>query len=357
MKITACAGLLALLAFTVSSRAEDDQIPVRVVVLVTFQFGADNDPNGGELGNWVKNLPCTQSFPFPQGYHQLWYNPNLKVLVCETGEGKAHAAASVTALANDPRFDLTKAYWLLAGIAGVNPHQASLASVAWAKYLVDGDLGAYSIDAREIPQGWTTGFVPVGRNSPYEPPPPPFESLSGHTVFQLNSSLIDWAFQQTQSIQLPDDANLQQVRAQWSGNPKAVLPPFVLKGDNLDSDVFWIGDLLNTWAENWVSYWTSGQATFVMSDFEDGAVNQAIQFLGQVTQVNPNRVMVLRSGSDFTFQPNNLTPAQYLALENNFQLSGFTEACSNVFVVGSTVVKKLSNNWKVYRDTIPSPGH
>jgi purine nucleoside permease len=162
--------------------------------------------------------------------------------------------------------------------------------------------------------------VPVGRNSPYQPPPPPFESLNGHTVFQLNSSLIDWAFEQTQSIQLADDANLQQVRAQWSGNPKAVLPPFVLEGDNLDSDVFWIGDLLNTWAENWVSYWTSGQATFVMSDFEDGAVNQAIQFLGQVAKVDPNRVMVLRAGSDFNFQPNNLTLAQYLALENNFQL-------------------------------------
>jgi purine nucleoside permease len=80
-------------------------------------------------------------------------------------------------------------------------------------------------------------------------------------------------------------------------------------------------------------------------------------FGSQVARVDPNRVMVLRAGSDFTFQPNNLTPAQYLALENNFQLSGFTEACSNVFAVGSTVVKQLSNNWNIYRDTIPSPGH
>ena len=312
---------------------------------------------GGELGNWVANLPCTQTFSFPQGYHQLWYNPKLHVLVCEMGEGKSHASASVTALAKDRRFDVTKAYWLLAGIAGVDPHQASLASVSWSQYVVDGDLGAYDIDGREIPSGWSTGFVPVGRNYPYEQPPPPFESINGHTVFQLNSSLVNWAFQLTQNIQLPDDANLQQVRAMWSGNPKAVLPPFVLEGSSLASDVFWIGDLFNTWAENWVSYWTSGAATFVMSDFEDTAINQAMEFLGQAGKADPNRVMVLRAGSDFNFQPNGQTPAQYLAEENNFELSGFDEALYDVYLVGSTVVKQISNNWSVYSNTIPSAGH
>jgi hypothetical protein len=56
MKITTCAALLALLAFTVSSRAEDDQIPVRVVVLVTFQFGAEVNPHKASLASvaWAK---------------------------------------------------------------------------------------------------------------------------------------------------------------------------------------------------------------------------------------------------------------------------------------------------------------
>jgi purine nucleoside permease len=356
MKAILCAAL-ALAFFVGSSKAEDDQIPVRVVVLTTFQAGADDDPTAGEFGNWVKNLPLPNTIPFPQGYHALRYNPDLQVLGVVMGEGKAHSAASVMALGMDPRFDLSKAYWIVAAIAGVNPHRASLASVAWAKYVVDGDLGAYAIDAREIPQGWSTGYVPIGRNTPYQPPPPPFESISGHTVFLLNTSLIDWAFQQTSSIQLPDDANLQQVRAGWSGNPNAVKPPFVLEGDDMSSDIFWVGDLLNTWAENWLSYWTSNQANFVMTAFEDTAVNQAIQFLGQAGKADPNRVLVLRSGSDFNFQPNGITPAQYLALENNFQLSGFLESLNNVYAVGSVVVKKISNNWSIYRDQIPSPGH
>jgi purine nucleoside permease len=55
-------------------------------------------------------------------------------------------------LGMDPRFDLTHAYWIVAAIAGVDPNKASVASAAWANYVVDGDL-AYEIDAREIPYG------------------------------------------------------------------------------------------------------------------------------------------------------------------------------------------------------------
>jgi hypothetical protein len=42
--------------FAVSLRA-DDRIPVRVVVVTTFQAGSDTDPTAGEFGNWVLNLP------------------------------------------------------------------------------------------------------------------------------------------------------------------------------------------------------------------------------------------------------------------------------------------------------------
>ena len=73
-------------------------------------------------------------------------------------------------LGMDPRFDLSKAYWIVAAIAGVDPNKASVASTAWAKFVVDGDL-SYQIDARESPRGWSTGYVPLGRSSPYQGPP------------------------------------------------------------------------------------------------------------------------------------------------------------------------------------------
>ena len=155
------------------------------------------------------------------------------------------------------------AYWLIAAIAGVDPNKASVASTAWAKYIVDGDL-AYEIDAREIPDGWSTGYVPFGRTSPYQGPPQPFFSNGVQQVYQLNAKLVDFAFGLTANVQLPDDSNLQQIRAGYPTYPNALKPPFVLEGDDLAADTFWIADLLNTWAENWVSYWTAGQGFFAI---------------------------------------------------------------------------------------------
>lgn len=338
--------------FAVSLRA--DCIPVKVVVITTFQSGKDNDPTAGEFGNWVLKLPLSVTIPFPQGYHHLRYNAELQVLGIVTGEGKSHAAASIMGLGMDPRFDLSKAYWIIAAIAGVDPNKGSVASTAWAKFVVDGDL-AYEIDARQIPQGWATGYVPFGRSMPYQGPSQPFNSNGVQQVFQLNASLADWAFELTKNIHLPDDSTLQQVRAGYPNYPIALKPPFVLEGDDLAADHFWIGDLLNTWAENWTSYWTVNQGSFAMSDFEDTGVGLALQFLSQVNRADKNRLLVLRSASDYTVQREGQTPAQLLANEVSGGLSGFLEALSNVYQVGSTVVKKISSNWDTYENHIPSP--
>ena len=355
MKFIHCAALFAITTpafFAVSSPAEC--IPVKVVVITTFQFGKDDDPTAGEFGNWVLNLPLSETIPFPQGYHHLRYNPKLQVLGMVTGEGKSHAAASIMGLGMDPRFDLSKAYWIVAAIAGVDPNKGSVASTAWAKYVVDGDL-AYEIDAREIPNGWSTGYVPLGRSMPYQGPSQPFFSNGVQQVFQLNGSLADWAFQLTQNTKLPDDSTLQQVRSGYPSFPVALKPPFVLEGDDLAADKFWIGDLLNTWAENWVSYWTVNQGSFAMSDFEDAGIGQALQFLSQVGRADQHRLLVLRSASDYTIQPEGQTPAEFLASENSGGLSGFVEALSDVYQVGSIVVKNISSHWDSYADRIPAP--
>ena len=363
MKALQCFARIAVatVAFMAASvRADDkDRIPIRVVVITTFQAGADNDPTGGEFGNWVLNLPLPDTILFPQGYHSLRYNPRLKVLGMVTGEGKSHSSAAVMGLGMDPRFDLTKAYWIVAGIAGVDPNKASVASTAWARFVVDGDL-SYEIDAREIPAQnppWSTGYVPFGRSTPYEPPAPPDESIMGHQVYRLDRGFVDWAFQQTANIIIPDDTTLQQVRAGYPTYPNALKPPFVLEGDDMASDRFWTGDLFNTWAENWISYWTNGRASFAMSAFEDTGVGQALQLLTQAGKVDRRRLLVLRSAANYTVQPAGQTPAQFLFNENHGGLSGFLESLNSVYQVGSTVVSKLSNNWDIYENQIPTPGY
>jgi purine nucleoside permease len=125
----------ATLAFFAVSAQADARIAVSVVVVTTFQFGNDDDPTAGELGNWVRNLPLPVTIPFPQGYHHLRYNPELHVLAIVTGEGKSHAAASIMGLGMDPRFDLSKAYWIIAAIAGVDPNKGRFNSPTSARRL------------------------------------------------------------------------------------------------------------------------------------------------------------------------------------------------------------------------------
>jgi len=86
-----------------------------------------------------------------------------------TGESEINAATSVTALAFSGYFDLTKTYFMIAGIAGVNPEVATLASVTFAKYAIQVAL-QYEFDAREIPDNFSTGYVPLGAFSPDEYP-------------------------------------------------------------------------------------------------------------------------------------------------------------------------------------------
>lgn len=146
--------LIATAAFS-----KDQRIPVKVVVITMFERGADTGDQPGELQYWVERDHLDRVLPFPQGFHDLRMNRD-GVLAVLTGVGTAKSAAAIMALGLDPRFDLTKAYWLVAGVAGINPARGSLGSAAWAEWVVDGDL-AREIDAREIPSDWKTGYIPL----------------------------------------------------------------------------------------------------------------------------------------------------------------------------------------------------
>src|SRR5258708_24926586 len=99
----------------------------------------------------------------------------------------------------DSRFDLSKAYWTVAGIGGGDPADVSLGSAVWADHVLDGDL-AYEIDARQIPENWPTGSVPLRKATPYEEPVR--KELEGE-VYTLKPALVGCAFCLTQDVPLP----------------------------------------------------------------------------------------------------------------------------------------------------------
>src|SRR5437667_2262588 len=167
MSYRALAILLFIFGAEFTARAER-RIPVKVVVVTMFERGADIGDEPGEFQYWVERDKLDRVYPFPQGYRDLRMN-RQGVLGVVTGVGTAKAAATIMALGSDPRFDLRKSYWVVAGISGIDPADGSIGSAAWAEWVVDGDL-SHEIDAREIPPDWKTGYVPLRKSTPYELP-------------------------------------------------------------------------------------------------------------------------------------------------------------------------------------------
>jgi purine nucleoside permease len=349
---SAVVALVAVLTTWSSASAVVAPIPVRVVVVTTFEVGADTGDVPGEFQYWVERLPLPQTLPFPQGYRQLRFNAVRGVLGIVTGEGAERGAASIMALGSDPRFDLSKAYWVLAGIAGVDPNAASVGSAAWANWVVNGDL-AFEVDVRDMPPSWTTGIVPFDRTMPYASPAPARDSMHGTSAYELDAGLVSWAYRLTATTPLADDQALRTIRAPYSRYANAVRPPFVLRGDTLAGDRYWIGASMNAWAERWVSYWTGGRGTFVTTAEEDAGIMQSLTFLANAGRVDTRRVLVLRTASDYTMPGDDTGAASLLAQDaSKSGESAYREALEAAYRVGSPVVDELSRHWERYADRL-----
>lgn len=347
--VTAGCGDATSMAVTkpIEVNAVTKPIVVKVVVVTMFEIGKDSSDQAAEFQLWRERQKLDTRFPFAH-HHDLYFNPKTGVLGMVTGIGTAKSSSAVMALGLDPRFDLTHAYWLVAGIAGFDPEDASIGSVAWAEYLVDADL-AHEIDAREIPAGWTTGYFARGTKQPYDPAKP---EPAGE-VFRLNPKLMEWAYQLTRNVALPDSEVLQRRRALYTGYPNAQKPPFVLKGDNLAGMTYWHGKLLNDWANQWTRYWTNGKGNFVSSAMEDTGTYQSLTYLNQGGKVDQNRVMVLRSASNYTMQPPGVSAVDNLLMDHD-GYAGLDASVEAAYRVGSKVVNELVGHWDVYRDKTPA---
>ena len=351
----ALASMFVLMSFSGSAAAKPARIPVRVVVVTTFELGSDKGDTPGEFQAWVEKLPLDEDLPAPGSYHEvLRYNSQLHVLGIVTGEGPSHMASAMTGLALDPRFDLRKAYFILAGIGGIDPNFGSAGSAVWALRVINGGL-AHMIDAREIPSDWPDGFTPVQGDGPHMQPVPDLHSQWGDMAYTLNPDLVNWAYGLTRSIDLPDAESLQANRARYRGFPKARMPPRVMLGDTLSSETFWVGARMNRWAERWVRYWTENKGTFATTAEEDIGFMQALSAQAKAGLVDINRVLILRAASNYDMPPPGKTAAQLLREEaNETGFSGFIPSLDAAWRTGSVVVRELALHWDKYENAIPT---
>ena len=185
-----CALAVAVLGvLTDAVSAAEARFAPKVIVVTTYEIGADSGDKPGEFQFWHEREHLTNRVDVPGVDHPLTHNgQGLWGMVSGT---TSRAGLQVLALGLDPRFDLSRTYWLVNGIAGVDPADASVASAAWAKWVVDGDI-AYEVDSREADPSWPYAIIPVGSRKPNEKPKST-EWEPAEMAWELNGALVDWA--------------------------------------------------------------------------------------------------------------------------------------------------------------------
>lgn len=142
------------------------------------------------------------------------------------GEGEINAATTITGLLESPKFDLTSTYFLIIGIAGINPNVGSIGDVTFARYAVQVAL-QYQFDIRDLPcmlcafspspggcnakptlANYSIGYIPLGSTAPGEYP----QELYGTEVFELNKDLMDRAMELARKAKLNDTDSAVQLR-------------------------------------------------------------------------------------------------------------------------------------------------
>lgn len=341
--------LFTCLALASASGALRAAEPIRpkVIVVTTFEIGADTGDQPGEFQYWAEREHLAGSIAVPGLDHPVRFN-DRGVYGVVSGT-TVRAGLQILALGLDPRFDLSRAYWLVNGIAGVNPEVASEGSAAWARQVIDGDI-AYEIDAREVPADWPYAIMALGNKSPKEQPVIP-DWAPKPMAWTVNPGLVAWAFQLTRGVELADSPEAQAHRALYTTFPEALKPPQVLLGDSFASCRYWHGAVMNRWAMDWTRLYTEGKGVMAMTNMEDHGIANALSRLSRLGKVDFQRVLFLRTGSNFSLPPAGESAAESMVAE----YAGMVPALEAAYRVGSPVVHALLKDWSRYENDPPAP--
>jgi purine nucleoside permease len=319
----------------------------KVIVVATFEVGADTGDKPGEFQFWAEREKLTKTITVPGLDHPVCYN-DQGVYGVVSGT-TVRAGLQMMALCLDPRFDLTRSYWLINGIAGVNPHLASEGSAAWARYVIDGDI-AYEIDSRETPVDWPYGIMALGNKNPKQKPVIP-DWAPKPMMWALNPTLVQWAFALTKNVPLLDSPEAKAHRALYKDFPAASQPPSVMLGDSFASCRYWHGAVMQKWADDWTALYTQGKGSAAMTNMEDHGLANALTRLAAMGRVDFQRVLVLRTGSNFSMPPTGQSAAASMVEE----YQGMLPALESAYRVGSPVVHALLKDWSRYEAKTPAP--
>ncbi|MFI6211270.1 purine-nucleoside phosphorylase [Nocardia brasiliensis] len=306
--VVACI-VFAAAALSAGCGGADEAKPVKVGVLVITMFDPETEP-------WLQreSLPITVNLP--TAYKPVHCNAE-GLCVAQTGQGKTNAASTMMALLDSPQLDFDDAYFLTVGTAGTPPDQGTLGGAAWARWVVDFDLGNHLVpaEAPELPYGYR-----------------PVENYDT-AAFQLKESLVETAFRLTEHAPLADSPEAAAERALFPGQEGR--KPAVVKCDTMTGDDWYSGKQLSDTARYIMGVRTEGRGVYCTTQMEDNATAAVLQRHGKL-----DRYLSLRTVSNFD-QP---YPGQSVMDHIQQQSAGFRLSLDNGYTLGRLVVDHLLQN-------------
>lgn len=334
------AGLLGVVAaslpLALAAKEASPQISPKVMVITMFS---------GEAKPWLDSEPLTHKVAVPglsKAFPEVGCTDDGLCLMT-TSMGYANAASSVSALVYSGLFDLSKTYFLIAGIAGVDPADGTLGSAHWARFAIDGGL-QNAIDSREIPGDWATGYLAIGASRPGEK----VELKYGSEIYRLNEDLLQKAYGLTKAVELADGDAAKAYRARYGAAP-ANAAPGVSICDTVSMDTWWHGSKHGAAMEAWAKMITNGEANYCTTQQEDNATLTALRRGADANLLDFDRIAVLRTASNFDREGSGQTPIESLTAKSG----GYLPSVTNAYRVGAKFAHAIVADWKSWSAGVP----
>src|SRR5262249_10254512 len=106
-------------------------------------------------------------------------------------------------------------------------------------------------------------------------------------------------------------------------------------------------------ANDWVKYYTGGTGNFVTTAMEDSGTLQSLTCLNRAGRVDLNRILVLRTASNYDQQRPGVSAAESLAETKIGQYGAYLPSLEAAWRVGHVVLEEITRGWKTYERQTP----
>lgn len=226
--------LCAMLALSLLGCSVNNNKANKVKVLIVPKFEVDNITGdfpgeaqlfyekycAGKDKIELPNLPGTASF---------YYNQDNGAAILITGSGKTAATLAMTAVLNNPDYDLSEAFIVSVGCSGGSYETTVLGDVVLVTGACDNELG-HTADIRE--------FEDTGKEVTWFQDP----SFDGTAYKVSDAKLNDRVFGLIKEVELQTTELSRSVTAEnFPGEEWRLRDPMVIKGTSVTGDSYWKG--------------------------------------------------------------------------------------------------------------------